>query len=725
LTEVASVWFDQLRALPRSAWAADVGPAALCFDVGGTRVRYAVLRPGSAAVAVDETETPRGTVDDFEALLDLLADVAERASEQADVAAVGLSLAVAMDHVTGALLGSGPLWGGQHPRQDSLISDLARRTPGLDWVVLNDVTAQAIGTCLLPEASGLSKLSVLNIGTGIALRSIRPDGFKVDVASSGLQGEVGHLASFMSLSGQPLHEVCDCGAQDHLSAFSSGAAMSRIMARLDRTLYPFLDVAAEPLTAFGEAVRLGDPAAKALLGEFTAPVAHQVSQVFAIDPEVERVFLAGGVVDTFGDAYVESVTARAVTGGSPYETAKADPLAVVRVDPKLNIALRGAALCALASESVRRQWRVEFRQSRTVQFMLQSDVVERLDDCLTGELAYDRPVLLIADASPSLDRACSSAHQRLARGGRDVKVHRVACGEPEKSADTVEMLLDLFGSAGVGRRPAQVVCMGGGTLLDTVGFAASQFRRGIPYVRIPTTLVAMTDAALGLKVGVNRRSAKNRIGAFHPPSAVLIDPTLLRTLPVREFQSGLCECLKLALISGDDSFQFLERNLQELVADASAGSTSDLLMRLVNRFAQLTLRELAVDPYESDLQRPLDLGHTFSPSIEENDHGVRHGEAVALDIALSTAIAERRRLLPSPDAHRVFHVLRGLGVTRWPRSVGIDELWEGLEAAVAHRGGTQNLPIVRGIGGPVEFVQDITREELTEAFSSLMDLFSS
>lgn len=284
-------------------------------------------------------------------------------------------------------------------------------------------------------------------------------------------------------------------------------------------------------------------------------------------------------------------------------------------------------------------------------------------------------------------------------------VHVIGSGEQAKNMATVLEVCAAADGGGLRRRDL-MVAFGGGICCDVVTLAASLVRRGIPYLTVPTTLVAQIDAGIGLKGGVNFEDTKNYLGCFAPPEAVVVDPRLLRTLPAVEVSCGLAEMMKIALIRDAALFADLRRHGTVFLASRLRRPHQAAGRAVVEAIA-LMLDELGSDCYEDGtLQRLVDFGHTFSPVLERRSgYALRHGEAVAIDMAFSCAIASSLGLLPAADSAQVLDLLIELGLpTRHPLlEPGL--VRQGVEAAVAHRGGSLNL-VVPTSAGTATFIED-------------------
>ncbi|MER7001237.1 sedoheptulose 7-phosphate cyclase [Streptomyces sp. NPDC000410] len=286
--------------------------------------------------------------------------------------------------------------------------------------------------------------------------------------------------------------------------------------------------------------------------------------------------------------------------------------------------------------------------------------------------------------------------------------------EHTKSLDQAVEVTEAMTGMGILRRTEKVVVVGGGVLMDVVGLAASLYRRGAPYVRVPTTLVGQVDAGVGVKTGVNHGTHKNRLGTYFAPEVTLIDPEFLRTVDPRHIANGLAEIIKMALIKDAALFRLLEETVASITSDSFADCGA-AMSEVVSRAIAGMLDELEPNLWEWVLERSVDYGHTFSPSLElRADPPLLHGEAVAVDMAVCVALAVGRGLLSVADAHRALGLLVAAQLPII-HPVFTPELLEvGLADAVKHRDGQQRLPLTDGIGG-CTFVNDVTADELRRA----------
>jgi 3-dehydroquinate synthase len=257
----------------------------------------------------------------------------------------------------------------------------------------------------------------------------------------------------------------------------------------------------------------------------------------------------------------------------------------------------------------------------------------------------------------SCARVLATPHGRtvaaaLRRGAPLAAVHALPDAEKGKTLSQVERAAEKLLAAGLTRK-SLLVALGGGAVTDAAGFLAAVFMRGIDWVAVPTTLLAMVDAALGGKTAVNLPAAKNALGAFHPPSAVLADPAALATLPRRQLRNGFGEALKYGV---------LEPALLDRMARLAREGRADAA--LVADCARVKLAVVERDPRERGERRLLNLGHTFGHGVEAAGGFARyaHGEAVAVGMAFAFRLAARMGRVPRGAAERVEAALAGAGL---------------------------------------------------------------
>jgi 3-dehydroquinate synthase len=273
-------------------------------------------------------------------------------------------------------------------------------------------------------------------------------------------------------------------------------------------------------------------------------------------------------------------------------------------------------------------------------------------------------------------------------------------------------------------RHSYVIAVGGGALLDMVGLAASTAHRGVRHVRIPTTTLSQADSGVGVKNGINAFGKKNFIGTFTPPFAVVNDFDMLDTLSPRDKRAGYVEAVKVALIRNREFFESLERE-----AGALAAFEPDAMHRLIHRCAELHLSHIATsgDPFEFGSARPLDFGHWSAHKLEQlSDYKIRHGEAVAIGIALDVVYSRNMGFLKPAAAERSLTLLETLGFELHANELlhsNSDQsliILNGLEEFREHLGGQLTLTLLRDIGQGFE-VHDMNLPKVVESIYELQD----
>jgi 3-dehydroquinate synthetase len=257
----------------------------------------------------------------------------------------------------------------------------------------------------------------------------------------------------------------------------------------------------------------------------------------------------------------------------------------------------------------------------------------------------------------SPNAGAATAVVRRALSGRLIADETFDDREENKSLATVSRLADAALSAGV-RRDDAVVAVGGGVATDVAGFAAAILLRGVVWFAVPTTTGAMADAAIGGKTGVDHATGKNLLGAFHPPRAVLVDPSSLSGLPERDYRAGLVEALKAACIADAVLLDGMERRMDEILA-----RREDALLACLSGAVRVKAGIVSGDLREGDRRRLLNFGHTLGHAFEAAGgyRDLKHGEAVAWGIAAALAISRRRAGLSAAEAERVRRALVRLG----------------------------------------------------------------
>ena len=270
-------------------------------------------------------------------------------------------------------------------------------------------------------------------------------------------------------------------------------------------------------------------------------------------------------------------------------------------------------------------------------------------------------------------------------------------------------------------RSAVLVALGGGVLTDLVTMAAAWIRRGIDYVCVPTTLLGQVDAAIGVKGAVNFMGKKSYLGCYQPPASVLVDPGFLASLPAEHVRYGLSEIVKMAIIRDARLFELVEHHGPQLIETRfqSGPAAQEVVWRAITGM----LDELEPNLYEtSTYERLVDFGHTFSPVIESaTGFQLHHADAVALDMAVSTALAAQLGYLSPCDRDRIVALLRTLGLPAWSPLLSVELCMRGVEEAARHRAGWPNLviPVAVGRATFLRRLSDVSANDLAAALRAL------
>jgi 3-dehydroquinate synthase len=312
-----------------------------------------------------------------------------------------------------------------------------------------------------------------------------------------------------------------------------------------------------------------------------------------------------------------------------------------------------------------------------------------------------------------LDRGVARAHRGLPAAikrycGGESRVVIVPGGEKIKNQPRyVKQILRAINDAGLCRH-SYIVAIGGGAVLDAAGYAAATAHRGIRLVRIPTTVLAQDDSGVGVKNGVNAFGKKNYLGTFAPPFAVINDFAFLATLSDRDWRAGISEAVKVALIKDAALFDSLERD-----APLLANRDAQAMEQLIRRCAALHCAHIATsgDPFELGSSRPLDFGHWAAHKLEQlTNYRIRHGEAVAIGIALDTTYSYLSGWLAESEWRRVLELLQQIGLKLYVPELGsclgdaehTKSVLRGLAEFREHLGGQLTIMMLRAIGQPFD-----------------------
>ncbi|HEX2241750.1 MAG TPA: 3-dehydroquinate synthase [Gammaproteobacteria bacterium] len=285
--------------------------------------------------------------------------------------------------------------------------------------------------------------------------------------------------------------------------------------------------------------------------------------------------------------------------------------------------------------------------------------------------------------------------QTLTQAGFQVVPVLIPDGEEHKNQGSLELIYNSLVSARLERK-SSVVALGGGVIGDLAGFAAATYLRGIPYVQIPTTLLAQVDSSVGGKTGVNHPGGKNLIGAFYQPRLVLIDIDVLSTLPRRELVAGVSEVIKYGVIEDAELFRLLESSIGRLIE-----LDRELLIHAITTSCSIKARVVEQDEREDDYRAVLNFGHTIGHALEAatDYRDFLHGEAVAIGMAKAAVISARRGFCEEQAVERIHSLLEKTGLrTEVPNTIPRERLIQGMEVDKKSAGGKIKFVLCEAIG---------------------------
>jgi|GEM_PF-894366 len=493
----------------------------IVFDIGGTWFRSGILLSNSRLIDVTKTPAvnyrthPNQKVSELQtSLMVYLTKEARRLRSDFSgtrLRTVGVSMGAALNAHTGLILNSGPLWGPECKPFD-LKRNLAKRDPSFNWLILNDISAALIRHVADINCEQYKKVSLVTVSTGIGARAIdvRTHVMPLD-PRHGIQGEIGHIPIEFTFRGARIERVCDCGGRNHLNAFCSGRGIESLLETLPRK-YPNASRRITPsrflkgktplsFSSFAHAVKREDEWARELLDAVTLPLARLLVTAFTFDPEMSVVFVTGGVVDTLGEHYRRSLLKNLNAIGLYQITGREPSFFGKRVRTGIHddrSGLIGAGLYARMHDIAahpdardHKQWTV------SAQSPVRYDVRE-----VDGLFVSDQSPLF-AYRGPKANHSTRRfvvvdrrVHQYygadmkrfFSRHGFQAHLMIMSISERQKTMATVLKIVASFSTFGLSRRSEPVIAVGGGVLLDIVGLAASLYKRGVPYIRVPTTL---------------------------------------------------------------------------------------------------------------------------------------------------------------------------------------------------------------------------------------------
>lgn len=277
---------------------------------------------------------------------------------------------------------------------------------------------------------------------------------------------------------------------------------------------------------------------------------------------------------------------------------------------------------------------------------------EKAGELLRSHVTGNRALIVTNDR---IDSIFLEKYERIMKQDGSIRVDTLVIpdGEANKTVENMGLVLNKALELGLDRK-VTFIALGGGVIGDMVGFAAAIYQRGVNFIQVPTTVMAMTDSSVGGKTGVNHALGKNMIGAFHQPQCVFIDTENLSTLPDRELQSGIAEVIKYGLIRDAEFFEWLEQNMEKLI-----NRDLDALRYAIKHSCETKAEVVKADELEADVRATLNLGHTFGHAIENRSgYGVYlHGEAVAIGTCMAATMSAKMGWIESDLVQRTYDIM--------------------------------------------------------------------
>ncbi|MEL6268410.1 MAG: 3-dehydroquinate synthase, partial [Chloroflexota bacterium] len=376
---------------------------------------------------------------------------------------------------------------------------------------------------------------------------------------------------------------------------------------------------------------------------------------------------------------------------------------------------------------IRRDFQVSFTYATLFTHNLFAIENPTLSDVIEGE---KKRVLFVVDSevarhnphlNAAITRYCNHHHTKMHMASAPIVVPG---GEQVKNTEThVDTLRKAVNDYGIDRH-AYIVAIGGGAVLDMAGFAAATAHRGIRIIRVPTTVLAQNDAGVGVKNSINAFGKKNFLGTFAPPVAVINDFNFLETLEHRDWMAGVSEAIKVALLKDPAFFDYIHVHAEEIKQREMTP-----MEWLVYRCAELHTEHIATngDPFEMGSSRPLDFGHWAAHKMEQlSNYAIRHGEAVAVGLALDVTYSYKLGMLPEADWRKVLLTFQKLGMAIYAEELdmvnedGQRHVFAGLKEFQEHLGGQLTIMLLEGIGTGVE-VHHIDLDVMAESIAMLKE----
>ena len=334
------------------------------------------------------------------------------------------------------------------------------------------------------------------------------------------------------------------------------------------------------------------------------------------------------------------------------------------------------------------------KTSSSYEIYIGKDILDRMGLLLTKYNWAGRYVIIT-------DSTVSTLHGARVQGvlrEMDLKADMIdfPAGEASKDIQTSLRIVVQLMEMGADRTSA-LIALGGGVVGDITGFVASIYMRGIPYIQVPTTLLAQVDSSIGGKTGIDLSTGKNILGTFYQPKGVFIDLAFLKTLKSQELKNGLAEVVKYGIIDDPELFDILEAKAKDI-----RKCKLDLLREIVIRSCRIKKGVVEIDEQERGVRRILNFGHTIGHAIEtESGYTIPHGDAISMGMTASTIISERMRYLPPEDRERIIALIRAMGLPqRIPKKLSPDGIFARMKGDKKKAGDVLNFVLMKKIGIP-------------------------
>lgn len=329
-----------------------------------------------------------------------------------------------------------------------------------------------------------------------------------------------------------------------------------------------------------------------------------------------------------------------------------------------------------------------------------------------SESNFTKKVLIVTDSN--IESFASTLTDELKSRGIDFDVMAVPAGETSKNLQVAEKIYTRAIEFGLDRK-SPIIAFGGGVVGDLAGFIAATYLRGVPFIQVPTTLLAQVDSSVGGKTAVNHPLGKNLIGAFYQPQAVFIDVDTLKTLPEREIKCGLGEIVKYGIISDGKFFEYIENNVEKILS-----RDVEVLTQIIKRCCEIKAEVVSADEKESGLRRILNFGHTIGHAVEQVTAYERyqHGEAVAIGMVGAALISWSLGRITFNDVVRLKDLLDKLGLVTICAGCNVEEMYKAILHDKKTIGGKVNWVVMNDFGS-VEVTNEVPELEVKKALKAI------